>query len=436
MSIWNFSKPKQPPSLFHLDKAIKEVELDLSTFPGLSKQVELLDLTKEDLAIISHFKQYTHELVPMMVDEFYKTISKAHELTAIINHTSSINRLKVTLTHHITAIFNGHINHTYVVDRQRIAHIHVVIGLPSKWYLNSFQALNNTFMTYCINLDLSVEDFKRAVNAFAKVINLEQQIVIEAYDEEQAEIQQHHIDEKAEIMVSVQSTAEELSAISEETTASIQSLVTQSEDISSATKKGLTFVNETEQKSEDGTRLLAQQNDLMARMSSSVKQLDSTMGHLRISSQKISEIVRLVTDIADQTNLLALNASIEAARAGEHGKGFAVVADEVRKLAEETKNAVQNVSALIHETESNISNMSLSVKEVDTQILSGVDMQKELSDSFQTIARAVSGIKTNHTATTEDVSNITLILDEISNATFQVADSAERLLEVTTELTE
>lgn len=436
MSIWNFSKPKQPPSLFHLDKAIKEVELDLSTFPGLSKQVELLDLTKEDLAIISHFKQYTHELVPMMVDEFYKTISKANELTAIINHTSSINRLKVTLTHHITAIFNGHINHTYVVDRQRIAHIHVVIGLPSKWYLNSFQALNNTFITYCINLDLSVEDFKRAVNAFAKVINLEQQIVIEAYDEEQAEIQQHHIDEKAKIMVSVQSTAEELSAISEETTASIQSLVTQSEDISSATKKGLTFVNETEQKSEDGTRLLAQQNDLMSRMSSSVKQLDSTMGHLRISSQKISEIVRLVTDIADQTNLLALNASIEAARAGEHGKGFAVVADEVRKLAEETKNAVQNVSALIHETESNISNMSSSVKEVDTQILSGVDMQKELSDSFQTIARAVSGIKTNHTATTEDVSSITLILDEISNATFQVADSAERLLEVTTELTE
>lgn len=291
-------------------------------------------------------------------------------------------------------------------------------------------------MTYCAELGLPLDDFKRAVNAFAKVINLEQQIVIEAYDEEQADIQQRHIDEKAEIMVSVQSTAEELSAISEETTASIQSLVTQSEDISDATKKGLNFVNETEQKSENGTRLLVQQNDLMARMSTSVKQLDSTMGHLRISSHKISEIVRLVTDIADQTNLLALNASIEAARAGEHGKGFAVVADEVRKLAEETKSAVQNVSSLIHETECNIANISASVKEVDTQILSGVEMQKELSDSFQTIARAVSGIKTNHTSTTNDVSNITIILDEISNATFQVADSAERLLEVATELTE
>jgi len=436
LSIWNFSKPKQPSSYFDLDAALNEVELDLSTFPGLSKQVELLSLTKEDLAIISHFKQYTNELVPLMVNEFYTTISKASELTSIINHNSSIERLKVTLTRHITAIFNGQFNHNYVLDRKRIAHVHVVIGLPSKWYLNSFQALNSTFMTYCAELGLPLDDFKRAVNAFAKVINLEQQIVIEAYDEEQADIQQRHIDEKAEIMVSVQSTAEELSAISEETTASIQSLVTQSEDISDATKKGLNFVNETEQKSENGTRLLVQQNDLMARMSTSVKQLDSTMGHLRISSHKISEIVRLVTDIADQTNLLALNASIEAARAGEHGKGFAVVADEVRKLAEETKSAVQNVSSLIHETECNIANMSASVKEVDTQILSGVEMQKELSDSFQTIARAVSGIKTNHTSTTNDVSNITIILDEISNATFQVADSAERLLEVATELTE
>jgi heam-based aerotactic trancducer len=434
VSIWNFSKPKQPTSHFHLDEAAQKVELDLTTYPGLAKQILLLDLTKEDLAIISHFKQYAAELVPLMVDEFYNTISKASELTHIINTNSSIDRLKVTLTRHITAIFDGRINHTYVEDRKRIAHIHVVIGLPSKWYLNSFQALNNTFITFCEQLDLPLSDFKRAVNAFAKVINFEQQIVIEAYDEEQMEIQQHHIDEKAEMMISVQSTAQELSAISEETTASIQSLVMQSEDISQATKQGLTFVNETETKSEDGTRLLNQQNELMSRMSSSVKKLDTTMQHLRVSSKKISEIVHLVTDIADQTNLLALNASIEAARAGEHGKGFAVVADEVRKLAEETKQAVQDVSSLIHETESNISNMSASVKDVDTQILSGVEMQKDLSDSFQTIARAVSGIKTNHAATTEDVSNITSILDEISNAAFQVADSAERLLTVATEL--
>ncbi|MCH7323539.1 globin-coupled sensor protein [Solibacillus sp. MA9] len=421
-------------SFFDSAKYSHEIHLDVSNYPDLNKQLQLLNLTTEDLAIIKQLEPYAPEIIPVMVEQFYAAVTLSPELVNIIKHTTQIERLKITLHRHLEGIFKCKIDSNYIMERQTIAQVHVRIGLKSKWYIASFQSLMSTFILFIEKIDMSSHDMAKAVNAFSKMINFEQQLVIEAYEIEEQRIRTEAENIKMRLIDRIQTTAQELNLISDETNSSLQEIVNQSEEIATNTKEGLHLVAETEEKSMTGTTYLVNQTAIMTTILDRVDTLETSMVMLRQSSQKIADIVGLVTGIADQTNLLALNASIEAARAGEHGKGFAVVADEVRKLAEETKNAVQNVSHLIKETEVNISQMSDSVSSVDEQVKMSVDTQKSLADSFTSITEAVSGIKTQYENTNEDIHSITSVITGLTHTTNLVSTSSDSLLHIVHEL--
>jgi methyl-accepting chemotaxis protein len=78
-----------------------------------------------------------------------------------------------------------------------------------------------------------------------------------------------------------------------------------------------------------------------------VREAVGAMDNIEQASQKISQIIGVIDEIAFQTNLLALNAGVEAARAGDAGRGFAVVASEVRALAQRTATAANEIKTLI-----------------------------------------------------------------------------------------
>lgn len=112
------------------------------------------------------------------------------------------------------------------------------------------------------------------------------------------------------------------------------------------------------------------------------------MSEIHKSSKQISEIIRVIDEIAFQTNLLALNASVEAARAGEQGRGFAVVASEVRNLAQRSAGAAKEINALIADSVSKVEEGSRLVDESGETLTEIVKSVKKVSDIIAEISAA------------------------------------------------
>jgi methyl-accepting chemotaxis protein len=145
-----------------------------------------------------------------------------------------------------------------------------------------------------------------------------------------------------------------------------------------------------------------------------INQLNSQM-------REISNVVRLITDIANQTNLLALNAAIEAARAGEHGRGFAVVAGEVRNLAGEAKQATQHIEEVITGITASSASTATSMKSAYGEVSSGIDI---VTKTIEVLNRNIAEI--------EIVANG---ITEISHATESQANATNRVMERMDEVT-
>lgn len=208
----------------------------------------------------------------------------------------------------------------------------------------------------------------------------------------------NHLVENVSLSLSkVEASAQSVSSASAQISAGNEDLSSRTEEQAASleqTAASMSELSETVRQTAENTRLASQlaknAHEISEDSAGRVRTLLSTMGDIRGSSAKITDIIALIEGIAFQTNILALNAAVEAARAGEQGRGFAVVAGEVRNLAQRSSSSAREIKELIESSMGFVEAGSAQAEGVGENMSRMNDAVRQVTDLVDEISVAAS----------------------------------------------
>lgn len=183
----------------HTDTSLLE-QMQISDVE-IASRMDLLDLKKDALNMLSNHKLLIEDNIDIIVDEFYDKQTEIDEISLLIGDADTLMRLRNAQRKYVIDLFSGNYDSEYVNNRLRIGMVHKRIGVEPKLYLSAvktlkelivkvlkknikknealeatLEALDNLFYfdttlifdTYIASLVGEIESAKRKTEAYAK----------------------------------------------------------------------------------------------------------------------------------------------------------------------------------------------------------------------------------------------------------------------------
>ena len=210
-------------------------------------------------------------------------------------------------------------------------------------------------------------------------------------------------------------------------------------EVASNTEQTAYSAKQAQDDAKQGQSIIGRQR--IHELAKQIEDAAQVMTLLQQDSDKVGQIMAVISQIAEQTNLLALNAAIEAARAGEQDRGFAVVADEVRNLAKRTQDSTVEIRSIVEHLQAQSSRAASMMSYSQERAQHTVEATASADQALQQIVGSIANITdmSSHIATAaEEQSQVAGEMDRsinnISSIAKQTNQAAQDTVNATSEI--
>ena len=152
------------------------------------------------------------------------------------------------------------------------------------------------------------------------------------------------------------------------------------------------------------------------------------------SSQKISQVVSFIEEIALKTNILAINATVEAGRAGEYGEGFSIVAEQVATLAEQAATATKEIAEIVAAIQTETQEVNNAMESGTSKVVETTRLVESTKDSLgqvltksKEVNQLINSISQSTVTQANTSQSVTNLMEKIAQLSENTSQSSEEV---------